>query len=198
MKRTNVEIDLLSFMSDQETKEGSNQKPSWLFSFGVSKAKARQAKNGRISFTFNKRAVSDITAFTDRPERLTGKLDIDGFSKHFDGIFADGKGKPNASVTYWKDGFENKICKVTDIRLTENRKDRYVVKAKMLTKSSAFYDQLEDVDFFVDAGSHCSCGSYSPVFHGTTCCECESPGSSQVKPGTACDTDGRCGGRYCE
>ena len=171
-------------MSDQNTKGASGsitQKPSWLFSFGVSKANARQGRNGRVSFIFNKRAVSDVTSFTDRPERMTGKLDIDDFSKHFDGIFADGKGKPNASVTYWQDGFENKICKITDIRLMENRKDRYVVKAKMLTKSSGFYDQLEDVNFFVDAGSGCTCGSYKPAFHGTTCCECASPGSSQVK-----------------
>ena len=176
-------------MSDQDTTEGSNQKPSWLFSFGVSKANARQGKNSRISFIFNKRAVSDITSFTDRPERLTGKLDIEDFSKHFDGIFADGKGKPNASVTYWKDGFENKICKITDIRLMENRKDRYVVKAKMLNKNGGLYDQLEDVDFFVDGGSNCSCGSYSPAFRGKTCCECISPGSSQVKAGSACDSN---------
>ena len=184
-------------MSDQDTTEGSNQKPSWLFSFGVSKANARQGKNGRVSLTFNKRAVSDVTSFTDRPERLTGKLDIDDFSRHFDGIFADGKGKPNASVTYWKDGFENKICKITDIRLMENRKDRYVVKAKMINKSGGFYDQLEDVDFFVDGGSNCSCGSYEPSFHGKTCCECLSLGSSQVKPGTACDIGDSCGGRVC-
>ena len=177
-------------MSDQDTTEGSNQKPSWLFSFGVSKANARQGKNGRVSFTFNKRAVSDVTSFTDRPERLTGKLDIEDFSKHFDGIFGDGKGKPNASITYWKDGFENKICKITDIRLMENRKNRYVVKAKMLSKSSGFYDQLEDVDFFVDGGSHCSCGSYhKTIFSGSACCECVSSGSSQVKPGSTCDPD---------
>ena len=175
-------------MSDQDTTEGSTQKPSWLFSFGVSNANARQGKNGRVSFVFNKRAVSDVTSFTDRPERLTGKLDIEDFSKHFDGIFADGKGKPNASITYWKDGFENKICKITDIRLMENRKDRYVVKAKMLNKNGGLYDQLEDVDFFVDGGSNCSCGSYEKSkFYGSACCECVSPGSSQVKPGTSCD-----------
>ena len=162
------------------------------FSFGVSKAEARQGKNGRVSFVFNKRAVSDVTSFTDRPERLTSKLDIEDFSKHFDGIFADGKGKPNASVTYWKDGFENKICKITDIRLMENKKDRYVVKAKMLTKSSGFYDQLEDVDFFVDGGENCTCGSYKKtVFSGSACCECVSSGSSQVKLGSNCDPN-RC------
>ena len=172
-------------MSDQDTPKGNTKKPSWLFSFGVSKANARQGKDGRVSFSFNKNAVSDVTSFTDRPERLTGKLDIEDFSKHFDGIFADGKGKPNASITYWKDGFENKICKITDMRLMENRKNRYIVKAKMLTKGG-FYDQLENVDFFVDSGSNCTCGSYIPLFHGKTCCECVEPGSSQVEVGTAC------------
>ena len=166
-------------MSDQDTKEVSTQRPSWLFSFGVSKANARQGRNGRVSFVFNKRAVSDVTSFTDRPERLTGKLDIDDFSKHFDGIFDDGKGKPNASVTYWKDGFENKICKITDIRLMENRKDRYVVKAKMLNKNGGLYDQLEDVDFFVDGGSDCTCGTYrETIFSGPACCVCYPPGGS--------------------
>ena len=52
----------------------------------------------------------------------------------------------------------------------------------MLSKSGGFYDQLEDVDFFVDGGSGCSCGSYHKnVFEGSACCECEVPGSSSVK-----------------
>ena len=166
-------------MSDQDTQKSSTQKTSWLFNFGVSNANARQGKNGRISFVFNKRAVSDVTSFTDRPERLTGKLDIEDFSKHFDGIFADGKGKPNASVTYWKDGFENKIYKIIDNRLMENRKNRYVVKAKMLNKVSGFYDQLEEVDFFVDGGKGCTCGTYrETIFSGPACCECVIPGGS--------------------
>ena len=76
-------------MSDQKTKGASGaitQKPSWLFSFGVSKANFRQGKNGRVSFVFNKRAVSDVTSFTDMLERLTGKLDIEDFSKYLYGI----------------------------------------------------------------------------------------------------------------
>ena len=69
----------------------------------------------------------------------------------------------------------------------ENRKDRYVVKAKMLTKSSGFYDQLEDVDFFVDGGEGCTCGSYKKtLFSGHACCECVSPGSSQKDPSGDC------------
>ena len=64
----------------------------------------------------------------------------------------------------------------------ENRKNRYVVKAKMLTKSSGFYDQLEDVDFFVDGGKNCTCGTIpGTIFQGPGCCKCVSPGSSQAE-----------------
>ena len=52
-----------------------------------------------------------------------------------------------------KDGFENKLCMITDIRLMENRKNHSVAKATPFTNSGGFYDQLQDVDFFVDGGS---------------------------------------------
>ena len=47
------------------------------------KANARRDKNVRASFIFNKSGISDITSFTGKPKLLTGKLDLDDFSKHF-------------------------------------------------------------------------------------------------------------------
>ena len=61
----------------------------------------------------------------------------------------------------------------------ENRKNRYVVKAKMLTKSSGLYDQIENVHFVVDGGKSCTCGSYlKSVLYSFACCECIEPGST--------------------
>ena len=79
----------------------------------------------------------------------------------------------------WKDGFENKICKIIDNRLMENSKNLYVVKAKILNKGSGFYDQLEDVDFFLDGCKGWTCGTYRETsFSGPACCECVIPDGS--------------------
>ena len=53
----------------------------------MQKFNVRQSKNGKVSFTFIKNAVSDVTFFRDSPESLTGELDIDDFIKLFDELF---------------------------------------------------------------------------------------------------------------
>ena len=46
-----------------------------------------QGRDGKVSFIFNVRAMSDLISFIVRSEGLTSNLDIDDFSKHFEGLF---------------------------------------------------------------------------------------------------------------
>ena len=47
-----------------------------------------------------------MSMFKDRPERLTGKLDILHNNGHFGGIFADGNGELHVFIANRRDVFE--------------------------------------------------------------------------------------------
>ena len=52
-----------------------------------------------MKFVFKTDNSTEVTAFTDRPNRLMNRLPRKKFAKSFDTIFADDK--PNASLTHW-------------------------------------------------------------------------------------------------
>ena len=88
---------------------------SWLFSFGASNVTAKATKKGHMTFTFSGDDGTDMTAFTDRPDRLTGQLPLKRFARTFRKNFGDDY--PNASMTSWKDGeFANSVFEITKFK----------------------------------------------------------------------------------
>ena len=116
-------------VADKTSSSKSSDAPSWLFSFGASEVKAKVTRQGRINFVVDPKTSSDMTGFTDRPDRLTGKMKIKSFARKFDEFFGDDK--PNASMTYWnKSGdFNNHVYEIEGIR---KEKGRYHIKTSLL------------------------------------------------------------------
>ena len=71
-------------MADKTSSSKSSDAPSWLFSFGASEVKAKVTRQGRINFVVDPKTSSDMTGFTDRPDRLTGKMKIKSFARKFE------------------------------------------------------------------------------------------------------------------
>ena len=94
-----------------EATDSNMDTPQWLFSFGVSDVEASSNREGHMKFVFKTDNSTEVTAFTDRPNRLMNRLPRKKFAKSFDTIFADDK--PNASLTHWymKGKFNNHVTK---------------------------------------------------------------------------------------
>ena len=145
--------------SSTETTESNTDTPQWLFSFGASNVKTRSNHKGHMKFIFNDDDSSLVTAFTDRPDRLTDRMSIKNFAKNFDEIFGDDK--PNASLTHWEanGSFHNHVYKINSIK---KRKGKYILKSDLI--ESDFNDTLnpsqelapteppviKEANFFVD------------------------------------------------
>ena len=120
-----------------EAIESSSDTPQWLFSFGASNGKTRSNRKGHMTFIFNDDDSSLVTAFTDRPDRLTDRMSIKNFAKNFDEIFGDDK--PNASLTHWEvnGNFYNHVYKINSI---DKRNGKYFLKSDLI--ESDFNDTL--------------------------------------------------------
>ena len=77
--------------------DAASDMPSWLFSFGASNVRVRETRKGHLTFIFDAKSTSKVTAFSDRPDRLTGQMSMKKLADGFDDIFFDSK--PNASLT---------------------------------------------------------------------------------------------------
>ena len=82
-----------------------------------------------MKFIFNADNSTEVTAFTDRPDRLTDRLTMKKFANSFDTILTDGK--PNASLTHWdmKGEFNNHVHETLKINSKGNK---YTIKASLL------------------------------------------------------------------
>ncbi len=153
--------------------------PSWLFSFGASNVKTMNTRKGQMNFTFDADDSSLVTAFTDRPARLTDRLSMKNFAQNFNEIFGDDK--PNASLTHWDlDGnFYNHVYEIKGIK---KRNGKYILKSDLLesdftealplSKDQGSYEPpvIEQANFFVDG----AIWSFLCNFFGGTTGECAS------------------------
>lgn len=108
-------------MADKtKTLESSADTPRWLFSFGASDVQTSSNRRRHMKFTFDIDNSSAVTAFTDRPDRLTNQFSMKKFEKSFDKIF--GKDKPNASATHWGTNgtFNNHVYEIIGIKRNGN------------------------------------------------------------------------------
>ena len=127
-----------------------SEMPSWLFSFGTSNVRARQNRKGQLTFIFDAKNTSKITAFSDRPERLTGQMSMKKLANGFDNIFFDSR--PNASLTHWDDdGFHNHIYEIKSINRRKN--GTYSMKTNLL--ESALSENFADDQIVCSKGDKC-------------------------------------------
>ena len=118
-------------MSDKnESSMNGSKTPSWLYSFGAADIGYSSNKQGKVTYFVNEDDISAITAFTDRPNRLTGTTNIKKFARNFKKMFGDDK--PNASLTHWTDGkFYNGVFEIKSIK---KRSGKYHIKTDSLLK----------------------------------------------------------------
>ena len=117
-------------MSDAAgTRKDSTKKTTWLFSFGASSVKTRPTSDGLVAFRINADDCSVITAFTDRPNRITAQMRMDRFAREFGEMFD--QRKPSASLTYWdkKGNLHSHVYKFNSI---ESTKKNYIIKAELI------------------------------------------------------------------
>ena len=117
---------------DHSSYPDSKDSSSWLFSFGASDVQVRPSRNGkhkgRMTFSFDADNCSKITAFTDRPDRLTRQLSMKPFANDFNDLFGDDK--PNASLTSWQEGeFHNHAFEIYSIK---RKNGQYHLKTDLL------------------------------------------------------------------
>ena len=172
--------------TSQSNNISSTNKPSWLFSFGASDVGYSANKKKKITYIVDSKDISVITAFTDRPDRLTGKTTMKWFAKNFDNMFGDDL--PNASLTHWTDKqFYNGVFEIESIK---KKKDKFYIKTDTLledhsngamahdpnlmgmaglAESSQATDVIKQANFFIDAAFTCDCVS---IGNGTmtSCC----------------------------
>ena len=98
-----------------ESNQSYENSPQWLFSFGASNVQTSSSRKGHMRFILDDKNTSVITAFTDRPNRLTGRVSMKNFAKNFDEIYYNNK--PNTALAHWDaDGsFYNNVCKIKKI-----------------------------------------------------------------------------------
>ena len=112
-----------------EATDSSVDTPEWLFSFGASDVEASSNRKGHMKFVYKAESSTEVTAFTDRPDRLTDRLPMKKLANSFDTIFADGK--PNASLTHWgrNGSFHNHVHEILKIKKKGNK---YTIKTNLL------------------------------------------------------------------
>ena len=140
--------------SSIETTDSSVDTPQWLFSFGASEVETSSNRKGHMKFIFNADNSSAVTAFTDRPDRLTDRLTMKKFVNSYDTIF--GGGKPNASVTHWdmKGKFNNHAYEILGIKKKGNK---YIVRTDLLQE-----DYIDEVAFDGDNNDSGAVGIPNP------------------------------------
>ena len=127
-----------------------SDEPTWLFSFGASNVKAREGRKGNLNFFFDQKNTSKVTAFTDRPDRLTGQMSMKDLVNEFDAIFFDSK--PNASLTHWdEDGFHNHVYEIKSIN--RRKGGSYRMKTNLL--GADFYENFADDQIVCSKGDEC-------------------------------------------
>ena len=105
-------------MADESSTQDHTDAPSWLFSFGASDVTAKaNRRKAHVTFSFDSKDCSLITAFSDRPVRQTRQMKMNRFAKNFKVMFDDDDDKPNASLTHWdEDGFHNHMYEIMSIK----------------------------------------------------------------------------------
>ena len=126
---------LKTFMAADSAKTSRNN-ASWLFSFGASNVKAKATRRGEMIFSFDADDCSEITSFTDRPNRLTAEIKMKRFVRDFDEMFGDDK--PNASLAYWdaNNNFKNHVYEIQGIK---KRNHRYIINTDL---NGEYYDKV--------------------------------------------------------
>ena len=109
----------------------SSDTASWLFSFGASNVQAKATRKGHMTFSFKADDCSEITAFTDRPDRLKRQIKMKHFAKDFEAMFGDDM--PNSSLTHWNmnGDFKNHVYEIVGIKKS---KGKYIVKTDLLNE----------------------------------------------------------------
>ena len=114
-------------LKDTKGATNTNETPAWLFSFGASDVEAKASRQGQMTFSVDAGDCSVITAFTDRPDRLTRQIKMKHFARDFDDMF--GENKPNASLTHWSgERFHNHGLEIESIK---KRKGQYIIKTNL-------------------------------------------------------------------
>ena len=132
------------------------QTPTWLFTFAASKLKVKQMNSNSKDYRFRakKKHVSEVSLFSERPDRLTSKASSEDFKDSFNAIFKSDK--PNASISYWHKGNSSDVFEMKNFRDSHNNSS-YIMDVSMLddnhnlSKDNVF----ENVSFFVDSGWLC-------------------------------------------
>ena len=90
-----------------ESNQSYENSPQWLFSFGASNVQTSSSRKGHMRFILDDKNTSVITAFTDRPNRLTGRVSMKNVAKSFDKIYYNN----NPALAHWDaDGsFYNRV-----------------------------------------------------------------------------------------
>ena len=112
-----------------EATHSSKDTPQWLFSFGASDVEASSNRKGHMKFVFKTDNSTEVTAFTDRPDRLTERFPMNKFANSFDTMFGDDK--PNASLTHWdmNGKFNNHVHEIVKIK---KKGSKYTIKTNLL------------------------------------------------------------------
>ena len=75
---------------------------SWLFTFGVSSLGVKANKNGMVTYSFKSKDASDVAAFSDDQDRVTGRMSLEQLAGQFKLLFCDDR--PDMSLSHWHQG----------------------------------------------------------------------------------------------
>jgi hypothetical protein len=132
------------------------QTPTWMFTFAASKLKIKQMSSGSSNYRFKvkKKHVSEISLFSERPDRLTSKVSAEQFKDTFNDIFKSDK--PNASMAYWRKGYHSSSFEMKTFRDSRNNSN-YIIDANLLDSNHGLSTRtdLENVSLFVDSAWLC-------------------------------------------
>ena len=132
------------------------QTPTWLFTFAASKLKVKQMNSDSSHYRFKvkKKHVSDVSLFSERPDRMTSQATSEQFKDTFNDVFKSDK--PNASISYWHKGYHSSSFEMKAFRDAKN-KTNYIIDASLLDSNHDLSKSnvLENVSFFVDSAWLC-------------------------------------------
>lgn len=126
---------------------------SFLYSFNAKKVTAKKRGKGDYRLTFRADSVSNVSSFSQRPERETGYFTINQFERVFDSLFKGSR--PNASLNFWDEG-ESQIVvhRIKSLNISRNSKVVInVVPLQVLGSSETLPRSIEEASFFVDSGN---------------------------------------------
>ena len=123
----------------------------FLYTFNAKGVTSKSKNNGNIRFSFKEDGVSNVSTFSERPERDISYMTIKSFAVQFDKEFSSSE--PNASLKFWVDG-ESQIVNHVIKKMSINSKNS---KVTMIVELQAVFGFIDEFPGKIDETSLIKC-----------------------------------------